>query len=97
MRLTNEELKQFQHNQRQLLSMKEFFIATTNCSVALINETDLVPVLFEIECSVKELGDSVIFADVTQFTDSPSEQKTILFDCNTTFRLETMNKMNKYG
>jgi hypothetical protein len=48
-------------------------------------------VLFEIECNIKELGDSIIFADTTKFNDLPC-QKTILFDFNTTFQLDNIQQ-----
>jgi hypothetical protein len=44
-------------------------------------------VLFEIECN-----DNLIFADITQFTKLLSDQKTILFDFNATFRIENIEQ-----
>lgn len=51
--------------------------------------TDLIDVLFEIECNGKELDGTLIFTHMTQSSENPS-QKQVLFDLNTTFRLKNI-------
>jgi tetratricopeptide (TPR) repeat protein len=98
MKLSNDEFKQLQENKDKLILMKGFLIAHTDSSSPLalstssIERTDLISVLFEIECNIKELSDNLIFADITQFNQLPSCQKIILFDFNTTFRLENVQQ-----
>jgi tetratricopeptide (TPR) repeat protein len=85
MKLSNDELNQFQDNKSQLISMKEFLTANTDrSSVLTLSASSLISVLFEIECN-----DNMIFADITQLL---SDQKTILFDFNATFRIENIEQ-----
>ncbi len=91
MKLSKDEFKQLLNKKGKLLSMKGFLIAHTDRSSASIEQTHLISVLFEIECNVKELGNDLIFVDITQFTQS-SSQETILFDFNATFRLEEIQQ-----
>ena len=53
----------------------------------------MIQSLFFLRSNViyKELGDNVIFADITQFNESPSREE-ILFDLNATFRLGNIQK-----
>jgi hypothetical protein len=53
--------------------------------------TDLVTVLFEIECDIQKLDDNVIFADIIQFSEFLGQEE-ILFDLNATFRLENIQQ-----
>ena len=65
--------------------MKGFLIAHNNrssvaaLSTPITGENDLITVLFQIECSVTQLADNLIFADISQFNES-LPQGTILFD-----------------
>ena len=52
---------------------------------------DFISVLIEIECNVRELGDTINFADITQFNELSSEE-IFLFDFNVTFRLENIQQ-----
>ena len=80
MKLTDDELKQLRDNKGKIISMKGFLKASTNQTV-FTEQTDHIPVLFEIECNMKEVTDSIIFAHITQSNES------ILFDFNATFIL----------
>jgi hypothetical protein len=97
MKLSNDEFNQVHQNKGKLISMKGFFMAYTHWSSTLtlfissIQQTNFIPVLFEIKCNVRELGNSVTFTDVTQF-NKPASQQTILFDFNATFRLDNIQQ-----
>jgi hypothetical protein len=67
--------------------MKGFLMASTvrSSTFSSIKQTDFIPVLFEIECNIKELDDQVIFAEL-------SSEEIVLFDFNTTFRLENIQQ-----
>jgi hypothetical protein len=52
---------------------------------------DVNSVLFQIECNIKQLGKSIIFADIAQFSEYPNEEE-VLFDLNACFRLESIRK-----
>ena len=89
MKLSNDELKQLQQSKGQLMSMKGFLIAHTHRPASSIEHSDMISVLFQIECNVSELGKNLIFVDLSQLAEC-STQNTILFDFNTTFRLENI-------
>jgi hypothetical protein len=97
---SNDEFNQLQHNQSKLISVKEYLIGTTEQSSSLTmctsstERSDLISVLFEIECNLTELNEDFIFTDITQFMELPSQQ-IILFDFNTTFCLENIQQSNE--
>jgi hypothetical protein len=97
MTLSNDEFNKVQENKGKTTSMKGFLMATTERPSTSPKRPDLISVLFQIECNLQELDDNFVFADITQFTELSSQQ-TILFDLNSTFRLETISiRMNKCG
>jgi tetratricopeptide (TPR) repeat protein len=93
--LDKEDFNKIQQNEGKLISMNGYFLTTRNRSAALTiamkstKRTDGVSILFEIECNLNELDQNVIFGDVTQFNDDPSEQQ-VLFDLNVVFRIESI-------
>ena len=94
MKLSKDELDKLKEKEGKLISMKGFLpISRLGLSpVAFtMQQTDTITVLLEIECNLQELGDNVIFADITQFNESPSREE-ILFDLNATFRLGNIQK-----
>lgn len=90
-----EEIEKFKENRGKLLSMNCYFSTSRSRRVAMnfaLNKTkrsDRYPVLFEIECHVQKLADSVIFADVHDLSDYPHEQE-MLFDLSSVFRLDNV-------
>ncbi|CAF1359333.1 unnamed protein product [Rotaria sordida] len=50
---------------------------------------NVIPVLFQIECKIKELGRIVIFADISSFSDYSNEQE-VLFDLNACFQSKSI-------
>ena len=94
MKLSKDELDKLKENEGKLISMKGFLSISRPRLPPVISttqRTDTITVLLEIECNLRELGDNVIFADITQFNESPSLEG-ILFDFNATFRLENIRK-----
>ncbi|UJR38727.1 hypothetical protein I4U23_031392 [Adineta vaga] len=85
MKLTHREFNQLYENQGKLVAFKGFLLV--NSSIHVVKETDLIDVLFEIECNVKEVNDNVTFVSITQLNQG-SCQNAVLFDLNTTFKLE---------
>ena len=57
---------------------------TYRSSVLTSKQTDLISVLFEIECNLKELNENFIFAEI--------DHETILFDLNSTFQLDNIQQ-----
>ena len=53
----------------------------------VINSVNNVKVLYEIESDVDELNNSVVFADISQFSEMPEELE-VLFDLGSTFKIE---------
>jgi len=97
MKLSKNEFDYLKENQGKLMLMKGF-LSINHYNLSALNSytksTQLIDVLFEIKCNVKELGDNLIFADLTQFTENPS-QRQILFDLNTTFKLENIQQIEQ--
>ena len=94
-------LNYLKENQGKLMLMKGFLSINCHSLSALrfptksIQQADLIDVLFEIECNVKELGDNLIFADLTQFSEESISKTEVLFDLNTTFRLENIQQVEQ--
>ncbi|CAF0854182.1 unnamed protein product [Adineta steineri] len=96
-KLTKKQLKKFRKNQNALISMNEYLIANRLYSLAFsaamkpTKRTNVVPVLFEIECNIQEHGHTTSFADIAQYSDYPHEEE-VLFDINITFRLKSIQQ-----
>jgi tetratricopeptide (TPR) repeat protein len=91
MKLSRDEFNQIQENKDKLISMKGFLIASTE-RLLPTKQTNFISVLFEIECNLKELDENFIFADVTQLAC----QETILFDLNSTFRVDHIKQDEQF-
>jgi tetratricopeptide (TPR) repeat protein len=96
-KLSKEELNKLRENEGALISMNGYFSASHLYPSALAlaikptKRMDVVSVLFQIECNVRELGKNVIFADIAQYSEY-SDKKEVLFDINTTFRLKSIQQ-----
>jgi tetratricopeptide (TPR) repeat protein len=94
-KLSNGELDQLKENQDKLISMNGYLSTSRLRQKALAFATkptkrsDALPVLFEIECDVQQLGDNAIFADISMFSEYPDE-KEVLFDLSAAFRLKSV-------
>jgi tetratricopeptide (TPR) repeat protein len=92
-KLSSEELDHLKENQGKLISTNGYLSTSRSRKKALAfaikptNRSDALPVLFEIECDVQQLGDTVLFADIAKFSEYPGE-KEVLFDLSAAFRLE---------
>jgi tetratricopeptide (TPR) repeat protein len=97
LKLDKEEFDKLKENQGKLISTNGYLSTSRLRSPALTfamkptQRKDVVPVLFQIECNVKELGKSVIFADIAQFSEFPYEEE-VLFDLSAAFRLESIEQ-----
>jgi tetratricopeptide (TPR) repeat protein len=97
-KLDREEFDQLKENQGKLISTNGYLSTSRLRSPALAfakkpsKRTNVIPVLFEIECAVKELGKTVIFADIAMFSDFPNEQE-VLFDLSAAFKLESIERV----
>ncbi|CAF0983533.1 unnamed protein product [Didymodactylos carnosus] len=96
-KLSSKEVERLKQNECSLISMNGF-LSTSRCrSLALAfalkstKRTDAVVVLFQIKCDVKHLGESVVFADIADFSEYPDEQE-VLFDLSAVFRLECVQQ-----
>jgi Tfp pilus assembly protein PilF len=96
-KLDREEFDQLKENQGKLISTNGYLSTSRLRSPALAfamkpsKRTNAIPVLFEIQCVVKELGKTVIFADIAKFSDYPKEQE-VLFDLSAAFKLESIEQ-----
>jgi tetratricopeptide (TPR) repeat protein len=96
-KLDREEFDQLKENQGKLISTNGYLSTSRLRSPALAfamkpsKRINAIPVLFEIQCVVKELGKTVIFADIAQFSDYPKEQE-VLFDLSAAFKLESIEQ-----
>ena len=95
--LDREEFDRLKENHGKLISTNGYLSTSRLRSPALAfakkpsKRTNIVPVLFEIQCSIKELGKTVIFADIAKFSDYPKEEE-VLFDLSATYKLESIEQ-----
>ncbi|CAF4257833.1 unnamed protein product [Adineta steineri] len=75
--ISRSEFKQIQEHSGKLIMMKEFLTANTDRPSCYTSSTKQISVLFEIE-----LNKNSIFTDLEL-----SNQETILFNLNSTFRI----------
>ncbi|CAF4396952.1 unnamed protein product, partial [Adineta steineri] len=78
-------------NQGKLLSIKGFLFLnslSTNLTTESIENKDLIDVVLQIECNIKEMDNNHIFIDLTR----SNKKEEVLFDLNTTFRLESIHQ-----
>ena len=94
-KLPKNKFEKLKENKGKLISMKGFLTITDphlSSSVSTTKTTrqttNLVTVLFQIECNLYELGNNFIFTNINEC----SIQDDILFDLNATFRLENIEK-----
>ena len=91
-KMSMEEIEKFKENRGKLISMNGFFPTSWSRAVAMnfalkrTRRSDRLPTLFEIDCDLQKLGESVIFADIHDLSDYPSEQE-VLFDLSSVFQL----------
>jgi tetratricopeptide (TPR) repeat protein len=96
-KLDQEEFDKLKENEGKLISTNGYLSTSRLRSRALTfamkptRRVDVISVLFQIEYNVKQLGKSVIFADIAQFSEYPKEEE-VLFDLNACFRLESIRE-----
>jgi tetratricopeptide (TPR) repeat protein len=96
-KLSNEEFDKLKENQGNLISTNGYLSTSRLRQQALTfakkrtKRTDAVPVLFQIECAVQQLGDSLIFADIAKFSNYENEEE-VLFDLSAAFRLTSIQQ-----
>jgi tetratricopeptide (TPR) repeat protein len=95
--LDTKDFNKLKQNQGKLISMNGYFLTTrlhsAACTFALksTKRTNLISVLFQIECNLNELDQNIIFGDVSQFSEYSNEQQ-VLFDLNVVFRVESIEE-----
>ncbi|CAF4026129.1 unnamed protein product [Rotaria sp. Silwood2] len=96
-KLDKEEFDKLKENQGKLISTNGYLSTSRLRSQACIfamkptKRTDVISVLFQIECNIKQIGNSVIFADIAQFSQYPND-KDVLFDLNACFKIESIEQ-----
>ena len=98
-KLDKEEFEKLKERQAKIISTNGYF-STTRCRSKAIDfakastkQTDLVNVLFTIECHIQQLGKSVTYADIASLSEYPEEEE-ILFDLNASFRLDSIEEQD---
>lgn len=92
LKMEKEEVLLLKQNEGNLISTNGFLSTTQIREVARnfackpTKRTNVFSVLFEIDCGASELGASIVFADVSQFSAFPDEAE-VLFDIGATFRI----------
>ena len=97
LKMNYDEFEKLKENQGKLISTNGY-LSTSRCrslarSFALkaTKRIDIVPVLFEIKCHVAKLGQSIVYADIAQFSEYPMEEE-VLFDLNACFQIESIEE-----
>ncbi|CAF4699734.1 unnamed protein product [Rotaria sp. Silwood1] len=95
--LDKEEFKKLKKNQGKLISTNGYFLATRRKSRALSfakksrKRIDNISVLFHIQFDGKLIDKSIIFGDISQFSEYPNEQE-VLFGLNACFQIESIQE-----
>ena len=94
-KLHKEEFEQLKQNVNKLISTNGYLSTSRDRLRALsfakksTKRPDVIPVLFQIHCDIKQIGHSVIFADIEKFSVFPQEQE-VLFDVDAAFRIDSI-------
>lgn len=97
LKLDKEEFEKLKDNQGKLISTNGY-LSTSRCQALACSfatkptkRQDIVPVLFEIQCHVGKIGQSIVYADIAQFSEYPMEEE-VLFDLNACFQIESIEE-----
>ena len=96
-KLDQEEFNKLKENQGKLISTNGYLSTSRLRSIALAfalqktKRTDVICVLFQIECNVKQISKSVVFGDIAQFSKYP-EEKEVLFGLNACFTIKSVEE-----
>ncbi|CAF1536074.1 unnamed protein product [Didymodactylos carnosus] len=95
--LSDEEFEKLKENEGNLISTNDF-LSTSRChEVALhfagesAKHRHEVGVLFEIECDLSELNDTIVVADIAHFSSFADEEE-VLFDLGATFEIRVVHQ-----
>ncbi|CAF1450718.1 unnamed protein product, partial [Rotaria sordida] len=95
-KMEEEELKNLKQNEHNLISTNGFLSTSRSKQLAIkfatksTTRTNVFPVLYEIECNIQKT-ESIIFADIAQFSDYADELE-VLFDLGSTFEIISINE-----
>lgn len=96
LKLENDDLKRLKLRVGCIISANGFLSTSRSREVAVkfamrgTNRTNIVPVLYEIECSLDVL-ESIVFADITDYSVFAKE-KEVLFDLGSTFIIKSVSR-----
>jgi tetratricopeptide (TPR) repeat protein len=99
MKLDKKKFDKIKENQGKLISMNGYLLTSrlrqpaVDFEIKPTEQTDVISVLFRIECDVKQLNKSVIFADIAQFSEYP-DKREVLFDANSCFRIDSIEHID---
>ena len=94
-KLHKEEFEQLKQNVNKLISTNGYLstsrdrLRAPSFAKKSTKRPDIISVLFQIHCDVKQIGHSVIFADIEKFSAFPREQE-VLFDVDAAFRIDSI-------
>ncbi|CAF4587027.1 unnamed protein product [Rotaria socialis] len=96
-KLDKEEFENLKENQGKLISVNGYLSTSWRKSLAVhlakksTKRTDVIPVLFHIQCDIKHINRNIIFADISEFSEYRKEAE-VLFDLNACFLIESIEK-----
>ncbi|CAF4994802.1 unnamed protein product [Rotaria sp. Silwood1] len=91
--ITKKEVETIKINQGKFIATNNYWSTSRDRSYAItfakkcISHPDMIPVLFQIKCHLSDENNSIIFADISGFSDFPTE-KEVLFDLGAVFTIE---------
>jgi len=94
LKLDKKKFDEINRNKGKLISMNGYFLTTRlqefarEFAMIPTKQTDVISVLFQIKCDLKQLEKNVLFADIAQFIAYPNGQ--VLFDLNACFHIESI-------
>ena len=96
-KLDKEEFEKLKENRGKLISTNGYLSTSRLHRKALkfamkpTKRTDVISVLFQINCHVKMIGKSIAFGDIAQFSEYPAEEE-VLFDINACFEIDSIKE-----
>ena len=90
-KLSASEFRNMKNYQGKLMLIRGFLLTSDHVE----QSDEFINIIFEIQCNIRELGERLIFVDLSQQSDQNQTRKHILFDFNTTFRLENIIEHDK--
>ncbi|CAF1314681.1 unnamed protein product [Rotaria sordida] len=97
LKLHKQQLDRLKENKGKFISTNGYFSTSRSKEFALnfalrtTNKTDIVSILFHIQCDIEQTDKNILFADINQLSEYQDEQE-VLFNLNACFQIESIEE-----